>query len=78
MQLAQILPFWNELTPAQRTALQDAAQTQHCAAQTRLNAKESCMGLVVIRRPEEETDGLSYEQALDDCRKAVDPCKRSR
>lgn len=48
MQLAQILPFWNELTPAQRTALQDAAQTQHCAAQTRLNAKESCMGLVGI------------------------------
>ena len=34
--------------------------------------------LVVIRRPEEETDGLSYEQALDACRKAVDPCKRSR
>ena len=33
--------------------------------------------LVVIRRPEEETDGLSYEQALDACRKAVDPCKRS-
>ena len=64
MQLAQILPFWNELTPAQRTALQDAAQTQHCAAQTRLNAKESCMGLVRQGREMTLFRLLSYDLCL--------------
>ena len=47
-------------------------------AETAAAARAAGARLVVIRRPEEETDGLSYEQALDACRKAVDPCKRSR
>lgn len=48
MELAKILPFWKDLTPAQQSALQQAAQTERCTAQTRLNAKESCMGLVAV------------------------------
>lgn len=31
--------------------------------------------LVVIRRPEMEADGVSYEQALEACRKAVQRCR---
>lgn len=31
--------------------------------------------LVVIRRPEAEADGVSYEQALEACRKAVQRCR---
>lgn len=48
MQVAQFFPFWQDLTAGQRGALQQAAQLQRCAAKSRLNAKESCVGLVAV------------------------------
>lgn len=48
MQVAQFFPFWQGLTAGQRDALQQAAQLQRCAAKSRLNAKESCVGLVAV------------------------------
>ncbi len=48
MQVAQFFPFWQDLTAGQRDALQQAAQLQRCAAKSRINAKESCVGLVAV------------------------------
>ena len=48
MQVAQFSPFWQDLTAGQRGALQQAAQLQRCAAKSRINAKESCVGLVAV------------------------------
>ena len=48
MQVAPFFPFWQDLTAGQRDALQQAAQLQRCAAKSRINAKESCVGLVAV------------------------------
>ena len=48
MQVAQFFPFRQDLTAGQRDALQQAAQLQRCAAKSRINAKESCVGLVAV------------------------------